>query len=60
MSSSSAPTQDLEYIRDLMEQNKLRAVVDPTPPFALETVYELFEKQASHRAKGKLLLKVRD
>jgi hypothetical protein len=43
-----------------MEQNKLRALVDPTPPFALETVYELFEKQASHRAKGKLLLKVRD
>jgi hypothetical protein len=43
-----------------MQQNKLRTVVDPTPPFALETVYELLEKQASQRAKGKLLLKVRD
>lgn len=57
---SSHDIQDLEYIRDLVEQEKVRVVLDPSAPFTLETAQEMLAYQASHRAKGKLVMKVSD
>lgn len=56
----SVPPQDLEYIRDLVEQEKVRVVLDPSAPFTLETAQEMLAMQATHRAKGKLVMKVNE
>ena len=56
----TAYPQDLDELREMIEQGKVKPVIDPTPPFRLETVLDMYEKIASHRTQGKLRLAVLD
>ena len=54
-------TQDLDTIRGIIESNKLKILMDKsTPPYTLDTAVDMLKKVATFRAKGKLVLKVRD
>ncbi len=52
--------QDLDDLKQMIEDGKVKPVLDPTPAFNLDTVFEMFQVISSHRTKGKLRLVVAD
>eukprot|EP01083_Nonionella_stella_P077691 212273_1 len=50
------PTDGLGDILTGMQQGKLKPVLDDASPWKLENFMEMFEKQMSHQAHGKLVL----
>eukprot|EP00123_Amoebidium_parasiticum_P001961 comp13172_c1_seq1/m.8522 comp13172_c1_seq1/g.8522 ORF comp13172_c1_seq1/g.8522 comp13172_c1_seq1/m.8522 type:complete len:107 (-) comp13172_c1_seq1:47-367(-) len=47
----------LDEIRGLVEDGKMRPVLDPTKPFTLETVGDMFAKIMT-QCKGELVMKI--
>ena len=49
---------NLQSLATMIEEGKVKVVLDPSSPYHMteESVKELFAKQESHRAKGKLVL----
>lgn len=61
MASTKAPAviEDMKYITELVEAGKLRPILDGrTFELNTESVHEMVKASMSHRAKGKLILKV--
>lgn len=58
--TNAADTEGLSAIADLIEKGVVKPVMDPRPPFKLESesVLAMFELLMTHRVKGKLVLKV--
>lgn len=57
---NAAAAKDLVELREYVDSGKVRVLLDPSAPFTLETVYDMFEKMQTNHVKGKLRLKVRD
>merc|ERR1712061_793372 len=54
------PVIGLKELMNAAKDGKMKAILDPTSPYEMEQFVEMFEKQMSHTAHGKLVMRIKD
>lgn len=55
-SSLTVSGENLEMLRPYLENGKLKAIIDPTGPYAFSDVIEAFRYLETGRARGKVII----